>query len=152
MSAIQSEGGQDFDLNLAPIIDCFTVLITYLLVSASFISLTALDVGVAAQGQADPSAAPITPPYNLMIELAPNHTVNFKLTGGPRNVDLTLPVPATGGQWNLEKVARQAQSLISTYPDLKEGTLSADPSILYKDVVHIVELLKKTFGKVYLAG
>jgi biopolymer transport protein ExbD len=152
MSAIQTEGGQDFDLNLAPIIDCFTVLITYLLVSASFISLTALDVGVAAQGQADPSTAPTTPPYNLMIELTATHALNFKLTGGPRNVNLALPVASAGGQWNLAAIERQAQRLASTYPDLKEATLSSDPSIVYKDVVHIVELLKKFFGKVYISG
>ena len=39
-------GETDFELNLASIIDCFTVLITYLLVSASFISLGILDVSV----------------------------------------------------------------------------------------------------------
>ena len=60
---------QDFDLNLAPIIDCFTVLITYLLVSASFISLNSLDVGIAATGDTAAAANPSTPPLALTAEL-----------------------------------------------------------------------------------
>jgi biopolymer transport protein ExbD len=31
--------GQEVELNITPIIDCFTVLITFLLASASFLSL-----------------------------------------------------------------------------------------------------------------
>ena len=34
MTSGSESGGQDFDLNLAPIIDCFTVLITFMLVHA----------------------------------------------------------------------------------------------------------------------
>ena len=41
---------KDFDLNLAPIIDCMTVLITFMLASASFLSIGILDAGVAAAG------------------------------------------------------------------------------------------------------
>src|SRR3954465_141066 len=101
MSAIQGDGGQDFDLNLAPIIDCFTVLITYLLVSASFISLTALDVGVAAAGQADPNAVqPKTIPFNLSVQLAESRAIALKITGGPKSIDVTVPVPATAGSWD----------------------------------------------------
>ena len=46
---VSGSGGKkdsDFELNLASIIDCFTVLITYLLVTASFITLGILDVTV----------------------------------------------------------------------------------------------------------
>lgn len=152
MSAVQGEGGQDFDLNLAPIIDCFTVLITYLLVSASFISLTALDVGVAAAGQADPGAAPKTPPYSLMIELAAQQVVTFKLTGGPGNVNLAFPVPATRNGWDIGGLEKEAAKLVKQYPDLKEATMQTDPVIIYRDVVKIVEALKRSLGKVYLAG
>ena len=44
----EGSGGQDFELNLASLIDCFTVLITFLLASASFLSVGILDAGVAA--------------------------------------------------------------------------------------------------------
>jgi biopolymer transport protein ExbD len=40
---------QDFDLNLAPIIDCITVLIAFILISTSFISIGLLDAGIATE-------------------------------------------------------------------------------------------------------
>lgn len=52
-------GSQDFDINLAPIIDCFTVLITFMLVSASFLAIGIFDAGVEAAGT---SAANTKPP------------------------------------------------------------------------------------------
>jgi biopolymer transport protein ExbD len=117
MSAIQSDNGQDFDLNLAPIIDCFTVLITYLLVSASFISLVVLDVGVAAVGPADSGKPVAIPPYNLMVELDAKRTVTLKVTGGPTNLDLKIPVLATASQdWDTEAVKREISGLEKKYP------------------------------------
>jgi len=38
-----SDSGQDVELNITPIIDCFTVLITFLLASASFLSIGFFD-------------------------------------------------------------------------------------------------------------
>ena len=46
----QSSGSNgEVELNLAPILDCLTVLVAFLLASASFLSLTALETGIAAQ-------------------------------------------------------------------------------------------------------
>mgnify|MGYP003351965824 CR=1 FL=1 len=42
------DGGQDFELNLASIIDCLTVIIAFLLLSSSFVSYGTLDTAVAA--------------------------------------------------------------------------------------------------------
>ena len=45
MSAnLGNSSGQDVDLNITPIIDCFTVLITFLLASASFLSIGFFEV------------------------------------------------------------------------------------------------------------
>ena len=38
-----AEGEQDFELNITSIIDCFTVLIAFILTSASFISIGIID-------------------------------------------------------------------------------------------------------------
>jgi len=39
-----SSNSQDVDINITPIIDCFTVLITFLLASASFLSIGCFEV------------------------------------------------------------------------------------------------------------
>jgi biopolymer transport protein ExbD len=49
----------EVDLNLAPILDCLTVLVAFLLASASFLSVSVLEASVAAEGTpADPNEKP----------------------------------------------------------------------------------------------
>src|SRR4051812_14599722 len=96
MSAISSGSGQDIDLNIAPIIDCFTVLITYLLVSASFLSLAVLEVGVAASGDMAPPVEvplkPVDPPLSLSVMMKQQGGFEVKLTGGEKNLNLVIPI------------------------------------------------------------
>jgi biopolymer transport protein ExbD len=156
MSAGGSDNGQDVDLNLAPIIDCFTVLITYLLVSAAFISLTVLDVGVSASGQAPPPEAtelPKDPPPSLAVHVVPDHSLTLKLTGGPRNLDVTVPVPANAASdWNIDALSARLSEITQTEPLVKEVNVTAEPAVRYRDLVKVIEGIKKTINKVYLAG
>ena len=62
MSAGGGGGEGDVELNLAPIVDCFTVLIAYLLVSMSFISLSIFEAGVAATSPESASVEVVPPP------------------------------------------------------------------------------------------
>jgi biopolymer transport protein ExbD len=134
---------QDVELNLAPIIDCFTVLITYLLVSASFISLTVLNVGVSASGTAAPAPPAGTPPLSLSLKLAATKNFKLKLTGGPKRLDQSFDVAS-------DDLLDRARALKQTYPDLNDISVSADPTVQYKDVVKTVESLRQVIPKIYL--
>ena len=94
MSAAISDNNsnQDFEINLAPIIDCFTVLITYLLVSASFLSLAVFDVEVAInQPTLKTENAPLTPPpISLALLLRESHGFDLKVIGGKDHLDLNI--------------------------------------------------------------
>lgn len=146
------ENSGDVDLNLAPIIDCFTVLITYLLVSASFLSLTAFDVGVAASGQAAPGAVAKDPPLTLAIELDANKQLGIKLSGGKQNVNLALSIAPIAGVWDLKTLVDKLEDLKRKWPELSEASITAESSVKYKDVVKLIEALKKAMPKLYLAG
>jgi biopolymer transport protein ExbD len=52
----------DFELNLAPIIDCLVVLITFTLISASFLSVAVFDYGAAPNSASQSST---TPPVSI---------------------------------------------------------------------------------------
>lgn len=55
MAHVEQQGGgpsQDFELNLAPIIDCLVVLIAFLMVSLSYLSIQMMDASVASAGGA----------------------------------------------------------------------------------------------------
>lgn len=158
MSAVSREAGgsnQDFELNIAPIIDCFTVLITYLLVSASFLTLNILDIGVAASGVAPTPAEtqPQAPPVSFAITLDAQRVITLKVTGGPRNLDLSYPVPGgPNGAWNIAGAVAKVSEAMRYWPDVREISVTADPTIRYREIIHLLDPLKKLMPKVYLAG
>ncbi len=144
------EGSQDFELNLAPIIDCFTVIITYLLVSASFVSLAVLDAGIAAISPT--TAAQGIVPLALEVELTKSGAVAFKLTGLPAGKEMPLAVAPLGGEFDFPGVRYRMEMIARDFPALKELTVSADPAVSYKSVVRAIEALKKIVPKVFLAS
>lgn len=148
------EGGQDFDLNLAPIIDCFTVLITYLLVSASFISVAVLDVHVAALGEAPPNPKRelATPPPSLIVFLRASGNVEFRITDSKKEAPAPFTLSALNGKQNLADLKKKATSYRQQYKNLEEISLSAESEVSYKDVVAAIEQLKATGARVFLGG
>src|ERR1700761_7357159 len=97
-----SEGGgsrgsqsQDFELNLASIIDCFTVLIAFMLASTAFISIGILDAGVAAAGATATDNSP-PPPINISLELGKDKGVALKVTG---KTTINETIAAKDGNW-----------------------------------------------------
>jgi len=145
-------GGQDFDLNLAPIIDCFTVLITYLLVSASFISLTVFDVGVAATGQGAPAADTGDTPPSISIELGLNKALEIKVSGGSQNIEMNIPLAAKGSEWDTDTLAVKLEELRKKWPKITEASLTAAPTVRYREVVSVIEKLKKSVPKLFLSS
>ncbi len=139
--------GQDFELNLASIIDCFTVLIAFMLASASFLSIGILDAGVAAAGAAPASDAP--PSVNVTIELSPAHKLAVKLTG---KVTSTNSFDAIGDAWNYEAMTKALAETKGKYSDINAVTLVADNTIEYKDVIKTMEAIRKTVPVVLLGG
>lgn len=156
---IGSEGGknQDFEINLAPIIDCFTVLITYLLVTASFITLTAVDVGVSATGEASTTQVPVDPPPMFMLmEMKLGHVFVIKISGGKLTQDVVIEVNETkdgkGGKWNYSEMMARLQQIQKKWAAIGDVSISAEPTILYKDIVETINEIKKIIPKVYISG
>jgi biopolymer transport protein ExbD len=151
MSAGISGGGQDnsqdFELNLASIIDCFTVLIAFMLASAAYLSIGILDAGVAAAGATASSEKP--PAVNVTVELDQDQKMVVKLSGKVTN---TIPIEAQGGKWNYEALTQNLTSTHSRFNDVNAVTLTANNAIAYKDVVKTMEVIRKTMPVVLLGG
>ena len=142
-----SSNSQDVELNLASIIDCFTVLIAFMLASASFLSIGILDAGVAAAGG---QASTDTPPsVNVTVELAPNHKLLVKMTG---KASLNTPIEMASGDWNYGELTRSLASAKGRFSDINAVTLTADNSTEYKDVIKAMEVIRKTIPVVVLGG
>ena len=139
--------GQDFELNLASIIDCFTVLIAFMLASASFVSIGILDAGVAAASATQTGGAP--PSLQLTIALKSDHTAELQVTGKIKRMQ---SIPALGNEWDYATLSKQLGQLKAQVPDLQAVTLVADNTLPYREVIKSMELIRKTIPVVLLGG
>jgi biopolymer transport protein ExbD len=145
-----SRGGesQDFELNIASIIDCFTVLIAFMLASTAFLSIGILDAGVAAAGAtATDNSAP--PPVNLALELKGDKVLTIKVTGKSTS---NQTVTAKDGAWDLAALTDKLNALHQQWPTVNAITLTADNTIEYKDVIQTMDTVRKTIPVVLLGG
>ncbi len=140
--------GQDVELNIASIVDCFTVLITYLLAAASFLTVGALDVTVAAtdsgapdQAQLSPQTIISTPSELLVMELTTDHQIHFKGYGSENS---NFAVPSTAGKFDYEAATRFVENYKAKHPTLMNVVLSAQNEVSYGDLVEATDAAKKT--------
>ena len=140
---------QDFELNLASIIDCFTVLIAFMLVTASFLSIGILDAGVAA---AAPSTAQNSepPPIQITLELNKDHSITVKTTG--KETKTNTLVAGKELSWNYDALTASLDDLHKRWPTVGAITLQADNLVEYRDVVKTMEVTKKSMPVVLLGG
>jgi biopolymer transport protein ExbD len=142
------DSGQDFDLNLAPIIDCFTVLITYMLVSAAFISFQMVEVTAVATSDTPPpdTPPPTEIPMSLTVELKPGQVIDLHVAG-KETAEYTIK--ALGDlDWDFPKLTSQLEQIKAKWPTIKEVSVKADNGTRYKQIVRVVEKLKKSISKV----
>ena len=144
----------EVELNLAPIIDCFTVLITYLLVTASFLTLTALDVSIAVTSNPTDQPPPVTDerPMFMTMDLSASGDVILKVSGGDLKQDYDVTVPGQGGLWDSNVLNSTLSRIKERWDSLKEISVNAAPQVKYKDLVGLINETQKTMPKVYISG
>jgi biopolymer transport protein TolR len=149
---LRSAGGttQDFELNLAPVIDCLTVLITFVLISASYVSVGVL--------QAEIAVASTTPQTNqkkpdaemLSVELKEDHSILVRLTGKKNRVSRISP--NADRSWNYNALTNTLAVAKNEVPNLTSMVLNADSEVDYREVIKTMELARKTAPSVLLGG
>jgi biopolymer transport protein ExbD len=139
---------QEFDINLAPIIDCFTVLIAFVMISAAFASVGILDAGVRAGGTSAASMAP--PEVRLTVNLARDHSLKVRVSG-KENQELAIGASPSGA-WDYETLGTQLAAIKAHWPALRVATIVAENDVEYKDVVKSMEVSRKAIPSVLLGG
>lgn len=140
MSRRDVGGSLDFDLNLAPIIDCFTVLITFMLASASFLSISIFDAGfTSSEVQGDPTPPPITVTMHLKKD-------------GSLQVITKGQLESTNTFQNPEETAEALRQLREKYPGVESMTITADAEVEYEPIVKAMEKTRKYMPGMVLGG
>jgi biopolymer transport protein ExbD len=120
------------ELLLVPMIDIFTVLVTFLLMTAVFsrIAILELDLPSAA-------AAPVSEPI-FRLEVIVRHE-GFELTNGS---SLIAVIPKVAGEYDFASLTSLALSLKRTYPDAEDASVLLEPSIEYDHLIHVMDAIR----------
>lgn len=138
---------QDFEINIAPIIDCFTVLITFMLISASFLSIGVLEASPGAAGEAQASQKP--PVEMVQVELQSDYQMEIKLSG---QVNQTTRIAAKDGKWDFDRLTQELGQTKQRWPELDSVTLFAQNEVQYSQIVQTMERIKKVLPSILLGG
>jgi biopolymer transport protein ExbD len=144
----RKEAEADFELNIASIIDCFTVLITYLLLSASFISLGIIDLTVTSNSPLNSGSPSSEPKLSVTVGIQKNSDLKISTEGIDQK---TITIAGRAGVQDFESLAGYIAKLKELDPTLDAATVVAEDQIEYKTVVTTIETLHKSLGQIALS-
>ena len=62
-----------------------------------------------------------------------------------------MPALPAGG-WDLDTLKSQVEGYLGKYAELKDVSVSAEPGVKYRELIKVIETLKKVAPKIYIAG
>ena len=124
------------ELLLVPMIDIFTVLVTFLLMTAVFSRTVILELKLPTN-----SAETVEPPPGLELEILLRKDmlqVADRATGPLQ----TFPNADNGGQYNLPGLSEYLQRVKVKYPEKTDATLLLEPDIPYDLLVQVMDAVR----------
>ncbi len=122
------------ELLLVPMIDIFTVLVTFLLMTAVFSRTVILELKL------PPSNAQFTPPPpGLQLEVIVRKD---SLVVSDRNSGPLAPFPNKSGAYDFDGLSHYLQQVKSKFPDKTEATVLLEPDIPYDTVVQVMDRMR----------
>ena len=123
------------ELLLVPMIDIFTVLVTFLLMTAVFSRTVILELKLPT------NSAEIVEPPGLELEILLRKDmlqVADRVTGPLQ----TFPNADNGGQYNLAGLSEYLQRVKAKYPEKTDATLLLEPDIPYDLLVQVMDTVR----------
>jgi len=121
------------ELMLVPMIDIFTVMVTFLLMTAVFSRITTLELDL-------PSAAAgkvSEPSFRLEAVIRNN---GFELTNGSAVI---AAVPKVNGEYDLKALSDLAVSIKRDHPDVNDASVLLEPEVEYDDMIQVMDTLRR---------
>ena len=123
------------ELMLVPMIDIFTVLVTFLLMTAVFSRITILQLNLPS---ADAGGAPAPPQFRLEVIV---REAGFELTNGDA---LIAAVPKVDGQYDFKTLSDLALQLKREYPDVDDASVLMERQVKYDYLIQVMDTIRST--------
>jgi biopolymer transport protein ExbD len=120
-------------LNLTPMMDVFTVLVVFLLITAVFTSITIMDLSVPTSAGASASNKP-----NFAIEVIVRKA-GLEIANG-RAVEAAIP--KKDGKYDLQLLSEILDRLKARYPEKEDATVLMEPKIEYDYLVQVMDTVR----------
>ena len=120
------------ELMLVPMIDIFTVLVTFLLVTAVFSRITIVEL------QLPSAAAPRAEAPRFRLEVIVRE-LGLELTNG---TSLIATIPKVKGEYDLAKLSELAIALKRDYPDAENASVLMEPTIAYDHLIQVMDAIR----------
>lgn len=135
----------DFELNIVPIIDCFVILITFMLAAGVYVSIGILEVGVS-----EKDGIPVAqekPALEIKVEIKQNNTLALTISGKAKQ---SLSISPKNKKWDFQKLGVELSQVKSKWSDIGTVTLYSHWEVPYQNVIEGMETIKRTHPEVLL--
>jgi biopolymer transport protein ExbD len=120
------------ELLLVPMIDIFTVLVTFLLMTAVFTRITIIELDLPSSA----SGGVTEPAFRLEVIVREE---GFELTNGSRRI---ATIPKVNGEYDLTTLSELALSLKRDYPDADDASVLLEPNIAYDHLIQVMDAIR----------
>jgi len=120
------------ELMLVPMIDIFTVLVTFLLMTAVFSRITIVELDLPSSQSTTASA----PRFRLEVIVRKE---GFELTNG---TNLIATIPKVEGAYDLKTLGDLVLSLKRDYPEAQNASVLLQPDIPYDDLIQVMDVVR----------
>jgi len=122
------------ELLLVPMIDIFTVLVTFLLMTAVFSRITIIELDL-------PSSASAPSEPRLRLEVIVRKQ-GFELTNGSALIATIPKLPS--GEYDFATLSSLAVALKRDHPDADDASVLLEPDIEYDQLVQVMDAIRST--------
>lgn len=153
MAHIESGGAtgrkKNIELNLVPVIDLMSVLITFLLITAVWTQVSMIQIGSSLYGKKMDTQPSATPPPNADVVLKVDvKEAGYILTVGKQVISL----PMVGEQFDDAGLIAQLQRVKQLYPEKVDAIVSVADAIPYEHLIKAMDnLLLSGFSAISVA-
>jgi biopolymer transport protein ExbD len=120
-------------LNLTPMMDVFTVLVVFLLITAVFTSITIMELSVPTSAGGSASNRP-----NFAIEVIVRKA-GLQIANG-RSVEAAIP--KKDDKYDIELLSKILLRLKAQYPEKEDATILMEPDIKYDYLIEIMDAVR----------
>ncbi|MFZ2949940.1 MAG: biopolymer transporter ExbD [Desulfuromonadaceae bacterium] len=120
-------------LNLTPLMDVFTVLVVFLLITAVFTSITIMELSVPTNAGASVPSKP-----NFTIEVIVRKA-GLEIANGS---SVEAAIPNIDDKYDLKKLSEILLRLKAQYPEKEDATVLMEPKVEYDYLIQIMDVVR----------